>query len=83
MLTLNINGQLGNQEVVLSDNSYGQLSGIRIFGTPAGGAQVIQWTFTATGHKHEGFVYAGNLTEGLVINSITGKDQYKIHFIKQ
>lgn len=81
MLTLNINANLGNQEVVLSDNSYGQLSEIRVFGSPTGGSQVIQWTFTSTGHKHEGFVFAGNLTEGLVIDSITGKDQYKVHFV--
>lgn len=81
MLTININGNLGNREVQLSDNSFGQLAGIRVFGGIAGGPQVIQWTFTSTGHKHEGFVYAGDLVEGLVINSITGKNQYKVHFV--
>ncbi len=81
MLTLNLDGKLGNQQVTLSDNSVGQLSGIRIYGSVVGGNQIVQWTFTSIGHKHEGFVYAGNLTEGLTIDSINGQDQYKIHFV--
>ncbi|GEP22619.1 hypothetical protein OQI89_01020 [Lentilactobacillus diolivorans] len=83
MLTINVNGNLGNQEVMLSDNTSGTLTGVRIFGSVIGGNQVIQWTFISTGHKHEGFVYAGDLHEGLVINSMNGNDQYKVHFVQE
>ncbi|KRM67793.1 hypothetical protein [Apilactobacillus ozensis] len=80
MLTLNINPNLGNQEVQLSDKSTGQLSGVRISGGFLGNA-VIQWTFISTGHKHEGFVYAGDLQEGQVITSLNNVDKYRVHFI--
>ncbi len=33
MLTINVNGNLGNQEVVLSDNTVGTLTGARVFGS--------------------------------------------------
>lgn len=80
MLTINVNGNLGNQEVVLSDNSVGTLTGARVFGSALSGNQVVQWTFISTEHQHEGFVYAGQLVEGLVIQSMNGNDTYRIHF---
>ncbi|GAA6237440.1 hypothetical protein [Apilactobacillus micheneri] len=80
MLKLNVNTNFGNQEIKLSDNSTGQLSGVRI---PVGmGQQVVQWTFISTGQKHENFVYTGQLSEGQIINSMNNSDQYKIHLEK-
>ncbi len=81
-LTININPNFGNQQVRLSDNTIGQLAGIRAFGSSMAGNQVIQWTFISTGHFHEGFVVAGQLQEGQVIKSVNGNDEYKVHFTK-
>ncbi|KRL23293.1 hypothetical protein FC98_GL000015 [Lentilactobacillus kisonensis DSM 19906 = JCM 15041] len=78
-----MNGNLGNQEVVLSDNTTGTFTGVRVFGSPLSGNQVVQWTFISTGHTHEGFVYAGDLHEGLEIKSMNGHDTYKIHFMSK
>lgn len=82
MLKINIDGNLGNQEVILSDKSTGQLTGIRAFGAINSANEVVQWTFIPANKDHESFVFAGNLYEGLVIESINGKNQYKIHFKK-
>ncbi|MBV0929180.1 hypothetical protein KTE19_00350 [Lentilactobacillus sp. IMAU92037] len=83
MLTINVNGNLGNQEVILSDNTTGTFTGVRVFGSALSGNQVVQWTFVSTGHQHEGFVYAGDLHEGLEIESMNGHDTYKIHFVSK
>ncbi|MCY9806739.1 hypothetical protein OXT66_04155 [Lentilactobacillus senioris] len=81
MITLSLNGQLGNQQVSLSNGSEGQLSGVRIFGGVPGQVQTVQWTFIPGAPELEGFVFAGSFTEGQVIKSITGLNTYKIHFI--
>ncbi|UDM31673.1 hypothetical protein [Lentilactobacillus laojiaonis] len=82
MITLNINGNLGNQQITLSDNSVGQLSGVRVFSSFTSGRDVVQWTFVTIGNVHEGFVYAGDFAEGQEISSINGNTIYKVHFVK-
>lgn len=39
---MNLNGNMGNQQVRLSDGNYGQLSGVRVFGSIPGTVQAIQ-----------------------------------------
>ncbi|WP_172189437.1 hypothetical protein [Lentilactobacillus kribbianus] len=80
MITMNLNGNMGNQQVRLSDGNYGQLSGVRVFGSIPGTVQAIQWTFIPAAAELEGFVFAGSFEEGQVIRSINGKNEYKIHF---
>ncbi|KRM93733.1 hypothetical protein [Lentilactobacillus senioris] len=81
MITLNLNGNLGNQQVNLSNGAKGQLSGVRIFGGIPGQVQTVQWTFVPGAPELEGFVFAGSFEEGQEIKSITGLNTYKIHFI--
>ncbi|AQW22169.1 hypothetical protein PL11_009655 [Lentilactobacillus curieae] len=79
MLTLYVDGNLGNQEVELSDGSTGQLSGVRISGSILGSnSMAVQWTFISTGRAHEGFVYSGAFSDGMIIESMSGKEQYQI-----
>ncbi|GLB46967.1 hypothetical protein WR164_09460 [Philodulcilactobacillus myokoensis] len=80
MLTLNLDRRLGNQEVMLSDSSTGQLTGVRIPSLSVG-SRVVQWTFVPADHDHEGFAYAGFFKEGQVIESFSGVTKYKINFI--
>lgn len=81
MITLSLNGNLGNQQVNLSNGVGGQLSGVRIFGGTPGQVQTVQWTFIPAAPELEGFVYAGAFEEGQIIKSINGVNTYKIHFI--
>ncbi|GAY73144.1 hypothetical protein [Lentilactobacillus kosonis] len=83
MLTLYVDGNLGNQEVELSDGSTGQLSGVRIGGSVLGNnGLTVQWTFVSVGGVHEGFVYAGMFSDGMTIESISGKEKYQIKMKK-
>lgn len=82
MLKLKINAQEGNQQIKLSDGTFGQLTGVRI---PTGvfGQEVIQWTFLSVDQIHEGFVYAGPFYDGLVIDSLNAKDQYEVKIVNK
>ncbi|WP_268913185.1 hypothetical protein [Lentilactobacillus sp. SPB1-3] len=81
MLTLYVNGNLGNQEVEISDGTTGQLSGIRIGGSVLNNNSLtIQWTFVSVGGFHEGFVFAGSFEDGMIIDSINGTEKYQIKF---
>lgn len=79
-LKLNLNPNLGNQEVLLSDKTKGQLSVIRI---PNGMINTVtQWTFVPVNGVHDSFIFTGDFVEGKIINSLNNQDQYVVHFLK-